>query len=83
MGGVITGTGYGNQYPATLLPVFIEKKELARGSEYSLGNTASITINDFDNFMRLTWFVTTTHSALFTNSNTWLHLDDIKVQIVK
>lgn len=83
MGGVITGTGYGNQYPATLLPVFIEKKELARGSEYSCNETASITINDFDNFMRLTWFVTTTHTALFTNSNTWLYLDDIKVQIVK
>lgn len=83
MGGVITGTGYGNQYPASMLPVLIEKKELSRGSEYSFENTASVTIDGFDNFMRLTWFVTTTHSALFTNSNTWLYLDDIKVQIVK
>jgi hypothetical protein len=83
MGGVITGAGYGNQYPATLLPVLIEKKELSRGSEYSFENTASVTIDGFDNFMRLTWFVTTTHSAIFTNSNTWLYLDDIKVQIVK
>ena len=83
MGGVITGTGYGNQYPATLLPVLIEKKELSRGSDYSFEGTASVNINDFDNFMRLTWFVTSTHSALFTNSNSWLFLDDIKVQIVK
>ena len=82
-GGVITGTGYGNQYPATLLPVLIEKKELSRGSDYSFEGTASVNINDFDNFMRLTWFVTSTHSALFTNSNSWLFLDDIKVQIVK
>lgn len=83
MGGVITGTGYGNQYPATLLPVLIEKKELSRGSDYSFEGTASVNINDFDNFMRLTWFVTSTHTALFTNSNSWLFLDDIKLQIVK
>lgn len=83
MGGVITGTGYGNQYPATLLPTLIEKKELSRGGEYSFEGTASVTVNDFDNFMRLTWFVTTTHTALATNSNSWLYLDDIKVQIVK
>ena len=83
MGGVITGAGYGNQYPATLLPVFIEKKELSRDGDYTFKNTASINIDNFDNYMRLTWFVTTTHSALFTNSNSWLYLDDIKVQIVK
>ena len=83
IGGVITGTGYGNQYPATLLPAFIEKKELSRGNEYSFEGTASVDISDFDNFMRLTWFVTTTHTALMTNSNSWLYLDDIKVQIVK
>jgi hypothetical protein len=83
MGGVITGTGYGNQYPATLLPIFIEKKELSRDGDYTFKNTASINIDNFDNYMRLTWFVTTTHNALFTNSNSWLYLDDIKVQIVK
>ena len=83
LSGVVTGAGYGNQYPATLLPTFIEKKELARGDEYSFEGTASVTVNDLDNFMRLTWFVTTTHTATFTNSNSWLYLDDIKVQIVK
>lgn len=83
MGGVITGTGYGNQYPASLLPTLIEKKELNRGNEYTFEGTASVNVDNFDNFMRLTWFVTTTHTDLFTNSNTWLYLDDIKVQIVK
>ena len=81
--GVITGAGYGNKIPATLSPVVVSGEELPNsgGSYTSFTGTKQVTIQRFDNNLRMAWFVTSTDSRLFTNSNSWLYLDDIKVQI--
>lgn len=81
--GVITGAGYGNKNPSTLSPVAISGQNLSNsgGSYTNIRNTQTVTIENFDNSLRLAWFVTTTDSRGNTNSNSWLYLDDIKVQI--
>lgn len=83
--GVITGAGYGNKNPSTLSPVAISGQNLSNsgGSYTNIRNTQTVTIENFDNSLRLAWFVTTTDSRGNTNSNSWLYLDDIKVQITK
>ena len=80
--GVINGAGYGNQKPATLSPMVIEGQELSRSSSYtSFEGTKTVVINEMDNFMRMAWIISTTHSALFTNSNSFMYIDDITVKI--
>lgn len=83
--GVITGAGYGNKNPSTLSPVAISGQNLSNsgGSYTNIRNTQTVTIENFDNSLRLAWFVTTTDSRGNTNSNSWLYLDDIKIQITK
>lgn len=83
--GVITGAGYGNKNPSTLSPVAISGQNLSNsgGSYTNIRNTQTVTIENFDNSLRLAWFVTTTDSRGNANSNSWLYLDDIKVQITK
>ena len=83
MSGVITGAGYGNKAPATLSPVVISGEQLSTsgGSYTSFAGTKTVTIDNFDNNLRLSWFVTSADTRSNTNSNAWLYLDDIKVQL--
>ena len=80
LSGVVNGAGYGNQKPATLTPLLVEK-ELKTSGEYAFEGTMTVTIEGLDNFMRMAWFVSSTHTASNTNSNSWLYLDDITVKI--
>ena len=79
--GVINGGGYGNQKPVTLSPLLVDGQQLGTSGEYTFEGTKTVIIEGIDNFMRMAWIVSTTHSASNTNSNTWLYLDDITVQI--
>lgn len=80
--GVINGAGYGNQKPVTLSPMLIDGQELSRSSSYtSYEGTKTVVIEDMDNFMRMAWIISSSHTALFTNSNSFMYIDDITVRI--
>ena len=81
--GVITQAGYGSQAPSSLSPMVIRGEALATsgGSYTSFTGTKTVTVENFDNHMRLGWIVSCTNTKGSTNGNYWLYIDDIKVQI--
>ena len=83
--GVITQVGYGSMAPSSLAPMAIRGEALATsgGSYTSFAGTKTVTIENFDNHMRLGWIVSCNNTKGSTNGNYWLYIDDIKVQIAK
>lgn len=85
IGGVISGSGYGNAVPTSLSPMAINGEAMATsgGSYTSFAGTRTVTIEGIDNHMRLAWIVSSTNTSGNTNGNYWLYLDEIKVRIVE
>lgn len=83
--GLISGSGYASSKPTSLSPMVINGEALPKtgGSYTSFAGTKTVTIENVDNAMRLGWILSTDNTTSNINSNYWLYLDDIKVQIVK
>lgn len=83
--GVIAGSGFSSATPSSLSPMVIKGEYLPKtgGSYTSFAGTKTVTISGVDNGMRLAWIVTTDNTTANINSDYWLYLDDIKVQITK
>ena len=82
---VVTGGGYSDQAPSSLIQMSINGEKLANsgGSYTSFTGTRITTLQNVDNKSRLAWIVSSTNDKSNTNGNYWLYLDDIKVSITK
>ena len=82
--GLIGGSGFASKAPTSLSPMLINGESAGTGSSYtSFKGTRTVSIQKFDNSMRLGWIVSTDESKLFSNANFWLYIDDITVKIEK
>lgn len=82
--GMISGSGFSSSTPTSLSPMVIKGEDMPKtgGSFTSFAGTRTVTVGNVDNGMRLGWIVTTENTSSNINSNYWIYLDDIKVQIV-
>jgi hypothetical protein len=83
--GLIGGSGYASSAVTSLSPMVIKGETLPKtgGSYTSFAGTKSVTIDNVDNGMRLSWVISTDNTASNTNANYWLYIDDIKVSITE
>lgn len=79
----VGGTGYGNNVPTSLSNLAINGEELptSGGSFTSKLTPKTVTVSNVTSGHRLAWIVSSTNTALFTNANYWLYMDDIQVKI--
>lgn len=83
--GLIGGSGYASSAVTSLSPMVIKGETLPKtgGSYTSFAGTKSVTIDNVDSGMRLSWVISTDNTASNTNANYWLYIDDIKVSITE
>ena len=83
--GMISGSGYSNPTPTSLMPMIIKGEYLDKenGSYTNLPKSMTMTISGVDRDTRFGWILTTDNSQGSVNANYWFYIDEIKVQIVK